>query len=228
MKALEKNEAIDWLKRNISSPVTSIWGMLLVSLSADWPEIKEWMSIGKEHAVASVDAIEHYITTREEWPKGGSEEEILSELERLRSLYPTPKFKQAYDEAARFANPPPLSKKLASAAKILFGDANPNVVLRDRSSDAKWVSLLYKADKKYCLSISDWKTTTDELIRELSSLPIVAQSENNSLIFESLDIGGDEIILIALPFESLSALKRISPSFFKFNTTELRPNKGNS
>lgn len=155
LKSLEKNEAIEWLKANISSPVTRDWGRLLYSLSADWSVLKEWMHIGKEHALASLDAIDHGIATKEAWPSGSNKEEVISEVERLLFLYQTPKIKQTYDEVVSFATPPPLTKNLAAAAAILFGNSDTEVVLRDKNTKAKCDNLIHKADKQYCLSILD-------------------------------------------------------------------------
>ena len=225
LKSLQKDEAIEWLKSNISSPVTRDWGRLLFALSVDWDVLKEWMQLGKAHALAALDAIDHYLAERDEWPPGGRKHEVVSEIEHLLSLYQTPKVKQVYDEVLSFANPPPLTKNLALAAQILFGSIETEVVLRDKSTKAKWHSLLHKADKKYCLIVLDWKASTEEVANELSSLPIISQAEAASLTYQSLDIGSDETIVVVLPGDDLMALKKLAPKSFRFESTEIRPNQ---
>lgn len=223
LKSLEQADALNWLHTNVSSPVTRDWGRLLASLSVDWCSLKVWMFTDKEHAIAAVDAISHDVATKEELPPGTNKEELISELKRLLSLYPTPKFKEVYDELAQFINPPPLTKNLATASKILLKGGE--VTLRDKDTKAKWVSLLHKANGKYCLAILDWKATSEQVAAELSVLPIVLESPHSLLCYENIDIGGDEIVIVALPLEHLTLLKNIAPKSFIFRATEIRPNK---
>lgn len=223
LKTLDQLEAINWLHSNISSPVTRSWGNLLAALSADWNTLKDWMSVDKAHAIAAVDAISQYIAIKEELPPDSNDEELVSEMNRLRSLYETPKFKDAYDELVLFINPPPLTKNLSTASKVLLNGGE--VALREKSTIAKWVSLLHKANGKHCLAILDWKATSEEVAAEISTLPIVQDNTDSSLCYENIDIGSDEIIIIILPPEDLTLLKKVAPKSFKFSDTEIRPNK---
>lgn len=223
LKSLEQSEAINWLHTNISSPVTRDWGRLLAALLVDWCSLKDWMSAGKEHAIAAVDAISQNVATKEELPPGSNNEELISELERLLSLYQAPKFKEAYDELVLFINPPPLTKNLVTASKVLLN--GEEVALRDKNTKAKWASLLHKANGKHCLAVLDWKAASEEVATEISTLPIVQENTHTSLCYESIDIGSDEIIIIVLPPEDLTLLKKVAPKSFKFSATELRPNK---
>lgn len=225
LKSLQKNEAIEWLKSNISSPVTRDWGRLLFALSVDWDVLKEWMQFGKAHGLAALDAIDHYLAVKDEWPPGSTKNEVVSEVKYLLSLYQTPKIKQVYDEVLSFANPPPLTKKLALAAQILFGCSKPEIVLREKNTETKWHSLLHKADRKYCLLVLDWKAAAEEVANELSSLPIVLEIEDASLSYQRLDVGSDEIIVIALPENDLKELKKLAPKSFRFESTEVRLNQ---
>ena len=221
LKSLEQSDALNWLHTNVSSPVTRDWGRLLASLSVDWYSLKVWMSTDKEHAIAAVDAISQYVATKEELPPSTNNKELIAELERLLSLYPTPKFKEVYDELALFINPPPLTKNLATASKILLKGGE--VALREKNTKAKWTSLLHKANGKYCLAILDWKATSEQVATELSTLPIVLESSHSSLCYESIDIGGDEIVIVALPLADLKSLKNVMPKSFNFDATEIRP-----
>lgn len=223
LKSLEQSDALNWMHTNVSSPVTRDWGRLLASLSVDWCSLKIWMATGKEHAIAAVDAISQYVATKEELPPGANNKELIAELERLLSLYPTPKFKDVYDELALFINPPPLTKNLEAASKILLKGGE--VALRDKTTKAKWASLLHKANGKYCLVILDWKATSEQVATELSALPIVLESPHSSLCYENIDIGGDEIVIVALPLADLTLLKNVVPKSFNFCATEIRPNK---
>ena len=168
--------------------------------------------------------LELFIDTNDKWPAGGAPEEILLELERLVSIYQSPKMKQVYDIAIRFSNPPPLTKNLKKASDIIFGTTDNAVVLRDRNTKDKWHSLLHKADGKYCISIFDWRSTDNELVEGLKALPI-SQKPLSNICCENLDIGSDEIILVALPPDDLAEFKKVSPKFFKFNSTKIRPTR---
>ena len=224
---LKKEDAINWLANNISSPVSRDWGKLLVSVSADWGCLKSWMKISKLHALAAADAIDCYIYNHEILPDGSSPSEVLAELEKLVSEYQNIRLKEILDSVSSFVTPPPTPKNLVKATEILFGEAEKNIVIREKDIFAKWHSLLHKAHNKYCLCILDWKGAEGELEDALSSLPIVINSETNQqsdLIFETIDVGSDETILICLPADKMNKLKKLAPSSIKFHSSAIRPN----
>jgi hypothetical protein len=224
---LKKDDAINWLANNISSPVSRDWGRLLVTVSADWACLKSWMKISKLHALAAADAIDCYIYNHEILPEGSSPSEVLAELEELVSEHQNLRLKEILDSVSSFVTPSPMPKNLAEASEILFGEAEINIVIKGKDTFAKWHSLFHKAHNKYCLCVLDWKGVVGELEEALSSLPIVINSETNQqsdLIFETIDVGSDETILICLPTDKMNKLKKLAPSSIKFHSSAIRPN----
>lgn len=221
LRALDKQEAISWLQRNISSPVTRDWGKLLVGVAADWNTLKAWMHIDKEHALAAADAVDHLIAVQEEWPADGVPSEVVAETERIATLYQTPKLKSILDAVLAFSTPQSLPHELNEGAKLLLGESEPQVILKGNSVKEKWHSLFHKADKKHCVAILDWRSSESECTNQLLSLPIVVESDksmSSHLVYEKVDVGSDEVILVALPEADMKALKKLTPKSFKYQS----------
>lgn len=50
-------DAIDWLEKNIGSPVTTHWGEAAALLGADWDRIGKWLHGEKPHILMALDAL---------------------------------------------------------------------------------------------------------------------------------------------------------------------------
>ena len=222
LRALAKPKAIDWLSKNVSSPVNRYWGLYLYELSADWFDLKQWLNTDKEHALAAADAVNFYILG-DELPADSNLTDLLSEIDSLVSKYGSFRLKEIQDEVRRFANPPKLSKRLIEASQIVFGSDKPKVRLREKKDEHRWCSLFDKAHSKYCVVTADGKTPKEELEQMLNSLPVVVEAKafSKELAYEELDVGRDDIIIVALPFEKMEMLKSLTPKTIKFHPYQI-------
>ncbi|MGR5154715.1 hypothetical protein [Photobacterium swingsii] len=50
-------EAIDWLERHVSSPVTTHWGEAAALLGTPWDRIKEWLGSDRHHQLMALDTL---------------------------------------------------------------------------------------------------------------------------------------------------------------------------
>lgn len=222
LRAMPTSDAIAWLEKHISSPVTSDWGSLLSALNADWLTLKTWMHKSKEHALAAADAICSHVVNHGELPKATTAKEIEVELLRLVSLYETPRLQKAQKVVHEFLNPAPLSKGLKEVAQILFGSNAYSLGQPSGDKVAQWQTIMYKADGCYCLAIVDWKAPEAEQRNALSSLPILKQDVK--LTIEEVDLGSDEIVFVVLPQPEMDRLKTLAPSGIRFKPSRLKSN----
>ena len=224
LRTLPRDKAIDWLHKFIHSPISQDWGRLLNALDPDWTVLNEWMQLDKEHALAAADAISARIESSGSVP-GTNLSELVAELENLVALHQSPRFKKSLEMLQAVATQAPVPADIARAVQLLFGqNASPPILLaRDRS--AQWHSVFHQAADKYCVALLDWRASADEQQDAVSALPITSQLDSSvTLAVESVDIGGDEIIIVALPAAQMQELKDIAPANFTFSSTGLRPN----
>jgi hypothetical protein len=49
---------LDWIEKNIQSPVDITWGLLAASSSFDWPRAEKWLDWGRPLSLVALDALE--------------------------------------------------------------------------------------------------------------------------------------------------------------------------
>lgn len=93
---------LDWLERNIGSPVTRAWGEAAALAGIRWPQVKRWLERGAAHRLAALDALLGYRAPAPnmspicrkaapvlQQPPGA--DEIRAELQKAAREQPTPR-----------------------------------------------------------------------------------------------------------------------------------------
>ena len=190
-----------------------------MSLNASWQLLKEWMQKDKIHVLSALDAIDYYCEY-ERVPSGIDASEILAEVSSLAKNYSSPRVDAILKNIAGFVNPRPLSKKQREALEILLDGNSRGVVVRGNGLQSRWHSILNKSDRKYCLSIIDWKSSIEETVEELKILPIV-QKNLSDLVVSTIDTGGDDIIYVVLQSQKMVELEKIFPKHLKLVASDI-------
>lgn len=50
-------EALDWIERAVSEPITESWGYLAAASDLDWPRIEAWFGTGRPLSLVAIDAL---------------------------------------------------------------------------------------------------------------------------------------------------------------------------
>lgn len=58
------SEALDWIERNIFSPITEDWGRLAAASELDWTRVAKWLDLGRPLSLVALDALAALIRTR--------------------------------------------------------------------------------------------------------------------------------------------------------------------
>lgn len=57
LSAYHDPRALDWIERQIASPVVGDWGFLAACSNVDWPRLAAWLRAGRPRSLAALDAL---------------------------------------------------------------------------------------------------------------------------------------------------------------------------
>lgn len=211
LRSMTPDSAIAWVEGCLASPISKDWGQLLHALAADGAALTRWLGLSKEHALAAADAAVAYV-------ESGNAQVALAALPALRAAaqtHGTPRLTAALatvEQVANAAPAPALTAELQRAAAILTGGSPlpPTAlaaVARAADHSAKWHVLLHAVDRTYCVAVLDWKCAPREQLAAVQSLPVWCRGEGrDGLAVASVQLGSDEILLVALPADRMREL----------------------
>lgn len=215
LRDMQPSQAFAWLEKQLASPVSKDWGQLLFALSADSATLKHWLTLSKEHALAAADAARAYA----ESGKANFVAAVLPALQEAAAAYSAPRLRAALETLEQFglsAVEPIPNAALERAEAILsnrrgLAPAAKATLVAAHDHIAKWSVLLHGLDRVHCVAILDWKSSPQEQLHALRSLPAWATRDDASeFAVTSVDIGSDEIVLIALPSEQLREIESLA------------------
>jgi hypothetical protein len=67
-------EALDWIERHVSPPVSDHWGRVAAQSSLAWPRVAQWLSWGRPLSLVALSALVEYIR---EWPTAARAPQLL-------------------------------------------------------------------------------------------------------------------------------------------------------
>ena len=106
--------ALAWLEARIESPVVGVWGRTAAWLGIDWPRIAAWMSRGRPHSLAALDALDAYAkpgpgssglarAMEPVLPSAPSVEELNAALAALKAVDDSPRVMKSVEEITGLA-----------------------------------------------------------------------------------------------------------------------------
>jgi hypothetical protein len=98
---------LDWIEKNIQSPVDSTWGLLAASSSFEWPRAKKWLDWGRPLSLVALDALEWCVCSGRKPPllHPPPPAEFVRRLEDYRSKDPVVRVRERVERLMEFLHP---------------------------------------------------------------------------------------------------------------------------
>lgn len=98
---------LDWIEKNIQSPVDITWGLLAASSSFDWPRAEKWLDWGRPLSLVALDALEWCVCSSRKPPllHPPPPAEFVRRLEDYRSKDPVLRVRERVERLVEFLRP---------------------------------------------------------------------------------------------------------------------------
>jgi hypothetical protein len=98
---------LDWIEKNIQSPVDITWGLLAASSSFDWPRAEKWLDWGRPLSLVALDALEWCVCSGRKPPllHPPPPAEFVRRLEDYRSKDPVLRVRERVERLVEFLRP---------------------------------------------------------------------------------------------------------------------------